>query len=299
MKVVRFANAKGYEGVGLLEQDRVLYFGRAFTLFRFAQNLPVEPAVHSIHNMLLAGIFTVESFGAVRQFIQDHNLSEALTVADARLLAPIPRPPRIVALGRNYAAHAAETGAEPPSEPIFFLKASTSVIGPDEPVVCPKDVGRVDHEVELAVIVGKSGRRISREEAPSHIAGYTILNDVTARDMQSRDLSEAKPWFLSKSPDTFGPMGPCIALPDEIPAPCELDLCLRVNGDTRQESNTRNMIFDVPELIHRLSRYVTLEPGDVISTGTPEGIGPVVPGDIMEAEVERIGVLRNPVAAER
>lgn len=299
MKVVRFANADGYEGVGILDGNDVLDFGRAFTLLRFAQNLPVEPAVHSIHHMLLAGIFTVESFSAVHQFVQEHNLAEALTVADARLLAPLPRPPRIVALGRNYAAHAAETGAEPPSEPIFFVKASTSVIGPEEPVVCPKDIGRVDHEVELAVIVGKSGRRISREEAPSHIAGYTILNDVTAREMQARDLSEAKPWFLSKSPDTFGPMGPCITLPDEILEPCELDLSLRVNGETRQESNTRNMIFDVPELIHRLSRYITLEPGDVISTGTPEGIAAVVPGDTMEAEVERIGVLRNPVAAER
>ena len=173
------------------------------------------------------------------------------------------------------------------------------MIGPGESVVCPRDIGRVDYEVELAVIVGKSGRRISREEAPSHIAGYTILNDVTARDMQSRDLAEARPWFLSKSPDTFGPMGPCITLPDEIHEPCELDLSLRVNGDTKQKSNTRNMIFNVPELIHRLSKYLTLEPGDVISTGTPEGIGPVAPGDVMEAEVERIGVLRTPVAAER
>jgi 2-keto-4-pentenoate hydratase/2-oxohepta-3-ene-1,7-dioic acid hydratase in catechol pathway len=228
---------------------------------------------------------------------RSHDLEHSLTVKKAKILAPLPRPPRIIALGLNYAAHARETGKEPPEEPIFFMKASTAVIGPDEPVVIPKGAGRVDHEVELAVIIGEGGKNISRKKAAEHIAGYTILNDVTAREMQSRDMAASRPWFLSKSFDTFAPMGPCITLPGEIEEPAQLDLALRVNGEVRQRSNTRDLIFDIPDLIHRLSRYITLEPGDVIATGTPPGICPIRPGDVMEAEIEKIGVLRNHVVA--
>jgi 2-keto-4-pentenoate hydratase/2-oxohepta-3-ene-1,7-dioic acid hydratase in catechol pathway len=147
----------------------------------------------------------------------------------------------------------------------------------------------------LAVVIGREGNNISRKKAADHIAGYTVLNDVTARDMQSRDMAASRPWFLSKSFDTFAPMGPCITLADEIKQPVHLDLTLRVNGEVRQKSNTRDLIFDIPELIHRLSRYITLEPGDVIATGTPSGISAIEPGDVMEAEIEKIGVLRNPV----
>ena len=128
-----------------------------------------------------------------------------------------------------------------------------------------------------------------------YVAGYTILNDVTARDMQARDLAAAHPWFLSKSFDTFGPLGPCIALPDEIRDPHDLHISLSVNGEVRQNSNTSYLLFKIPELVYRLSRYLTLEPGDVISTGTPEGIAPIQPGDVMEAKIESIGALRNPV----
>ena len=298
MRIVRFG-VDDYEGVGFLEGSRVIDFTRAHVLYSIADDLPLSHSVHSILYMLQAGLFSVDTFGAVRAFIDDHRLADELTVQDARILAPIPRPPRIIALGRNYAAHAAESGHAPPKEPIFFVKASTAVVGPDEPVVCPRGVGRVDHEVELAVIIGKSGRRIPRSRAARHIGGYTILNDVTARDMQSRDMAAANPWFISKSFDTFGPMGPCITLPDEIEEPCELDVSLRVNGKLRQNSNTRQLIFNIPELIHRLSQRLTIEPGDVISTGTPDGISPLQPGDVMEARVERIGVLRNPVAAGR
>ena len=148
-------------------------------------------------------------------------------------------------------------------------------------------------------IIGKGGRDIPLATARDHIAGYTILNDVTARDMQAADMAASRPWFLSKSFDTFAPMGPCITLPDEIEEPAELALSLRVNGETRQESNTRDLIFNISDIIYRLSRWVTLEPGDVIATGTPSGISPIEPGDVMEAEVERIGVLRNPVVAGR
>ena len=296
MKVVTF-RVDDYEAVGLLEGGSIFDFTRAYGLYCLANDLSGGPDGCSVLGMLRAGMFTVETFASVRAFVKEHRLSKERTVEDCRLLAPLPRPPRIIALGLNYAAHAAETGKEAPKEPIFFVKASTAVVGPDEPVVCPKGVGRVDHEVELAAIIGKGGRNISRRKAAEHIAGYTVLNDVTARDMQSRDMAASRPWFLSKSFDTFAPMGPCITLPDEIEEPAELCLSMRVNGEVRQRSNTRDLIFDMPELISRLSRCLTLEPGDIISTGTPSGISAIKPGDVMEAEVEKIGVLRNPVVA--
>ena len=299
MRIVRFASPEGTTAVGFLEGDRVVDFSRAFYMHSIARDRAPEAAGDSILGMLEAGLFARGLFEEVREFIGRHRLAGRLTVEGAKLLAPIARPPRIVALGLNYAAHAAEGGRKPPKEPIFFVKASTAVVGPDDPVVCPRGVGRIDHEVELAVIIGREGRRISRARATEHIAGYTILNDVTARDLQRRDMAASNPWFTSKSFDTFAPMGPCITLPGEIEEPCELDLTLRVNGQVRQRSNTRDLIFNVPELIHRLSRHITLQPGDVISTGTPAGITPLAPGDVMEAEVEKIGVLRNPVAAGR
>jgi len=299
MKVVQFASRDLDERVGILEEGRVLDFTRASLLYCLANDLRPDPSAFSILELLRSGLFTADLFCEVRDFLKAHSLMEKLIVEGATLLAPIARPPRIVALGLNYAAHAAESGKKAPKDPIFFVKASTAVIGPEEPVVCPRGLGRVDYEVELAVVIGKPGRRISRKKAVEHIAGYTILNDVTARDMQRRHLAASQPWFLSKSLDTFAPMGPCITLPDEIQEPCELQLSLRVNGELKQRGNTRDLIFNIPELIHRLSRHITLEPGDIIATGTPVGIGPVQPGDVIEAEIERIGVLRNPVVSER
>jgi 2-keto-4-pentenoate hydratase/2-oxohepta-3-ene-1,7-dioic acid hydratase in catechol pathway len=300
MKVVQF-RAQDYEAVGYLENGTILDFSRAArmlnSLLPNANDDEYWP-YFSLQAMIeTEALFKPEVFAAVREFVADHDLEEELRIEGAQLLSPIARPSRIIALGLNYAAHAAETGKAPPEEPIFFLKASTAVIGPEEPVVYPDGIGRLDHEVELAAIVGKGGRNIPREKAAGHIAGYTILNDVTARDMQTRDMAASRPWFLSKSFDTFAPMGQCVTLPDEIKEPAELALSLRVNGEVRQQSNTRDLIFDIPELIHRLSRWVTLEAGDIISTGTPSGISPLSVGDVMEAEIERIGVLRNPVIA--
>jgi len=304
MKIVRFCvPGFDYEAVGYLEGEAVIDFSRGMRAFRATFPLRHRTSgseFFSIQAMLAEeGLFAPKLFRDVREYIAEHGLEEDLRVPEPKLLAPLARPPRIVALGLNYAAHAMETGSKPPKQPIFFVKASTAVIGPGDAVVCPKGVGRIDHEVELAVIIGKGGRNITRKKAPRHIAGYTILNDVTARDMQSADMAASRPWFLSKSFDTFAPMGPCITLPDEIEEPAELALSLRVNGETRQKSNTRDLIFSVSDIIHRLSRWVTLEPGDVIATGTPSGISPIEPGDEMEAEVERIGVLRNPVIAGR
>ncbi len=298
MRVVTFETPDEVEGAGILYGDGIIDLGRALAMVGLAQGVPAPARPVTLEDLLEFGMLDVDFLAPVVTFVEHFRLQEALVVQEALLLPPI-LPKRIIALGRNYAAHAQETGHKPPKEPVFFMKATTSVIGPGAPVVCPPKVGRIDHEVELAVVIGRGGKRISRARAMEHVAGYTILNDVTARDMQTRDMAASHPWFLSKSFDTFGPMGPCLTLPDEIPDPMQLDLELRVNGEVRQKSNTRNMLFDIPELIHRLSRYLTLEPGDVISTGTPEGISPINPGDVMEAEIERIGTLRNPVVAGR
>jgi 2-keto-4-pentenoate hydratase/2-oxohepta-3-ene-1,7-dioic acid hydratase in catechol pathway len=224
-----------------------------------------------------------------------------LDLSRVRLDAPIPRPRRnVFCLGRNYREHAAERGAEAPSHPVYFTKPPECVVGPESGIVHHAATRELDHEVELAVVIGTGGRDLDRATALEHVFGYTVINDVTARDLQKRHGQ----WFKGKSLDTFCPMGPVLVTADEIPDPQALAISLRVNGDTRQSSHTSKMIFPVAECIEVLSLGMTLCPGDVIATGTPEGVGAATgrflqPGDRVEAEVERIGVLANPVVAPR
>ncbi len=219
-------------------------------------------------------------------------------VGTVRLLAPIPRPAKnVFCVGRNYVAHAAERGAEPPGSPVFFTKPPTAVIGPDAEILADGLTQQLDFEVELALVIGTEGKNIRPEDAFNHIFGYTVLNDVTARDLQKTHQQ----WFKGKSLDTFCPLGPAIVTAEAFPDPHAVDIRMRVNGEVRQASNTRKMIFDIPTLVSVLSRGMTLWPGDIIATGTPEGVGAadgryLKPGDLLEAEVEGIGVLRNRVA---
>ncbi len=220
-----------------------------------------------------------------------------LAVGRARLDAPIPRPHRnVFCLGRNYQEHAAERGAEAPSHPVYFTKAPECVLAPGGKIVHHAVTKELDYEVELAAVVGTAGRDIPRGQALAHVFGYTIVNDVTARDLQKRHGQ----WFKGKSLDTFCPMGPVLVTADEIPDPQALALTLRVNGEMRQSSHTSKMIFPVDECLAVLSEGLTLLPGDVVATGTPEGVGAALgkflkAGDRIEAEVERIGVLANRV----
>ncbi len=213
-----------------------------------------------------------------------------------QLLAPVTRPSKVVALGRNYVEHARESGHEVPQEPVLFAKAPSSIIGPGADIVYPPGVQRLDPELELGVVIGRRARSVSEAEALSFVAGYTIVNDVTARDLQRRHQEKKWPWFLSKSMDTFCPLGPYLVLPDEIADPQELELTLRVNGEVRQQSTTDKMIFPVRQLIAYISQYMTLEPGDVIATGTPEGIAPLNRGDLLEGTITGLGTLANRVA---
>ena len=300
MKVLSFRRSDGSESVGLWRDEINAPYDliRAIEISVRAENQCV-PVLEDMLDLLDAGLLDAELLGEVDDFVDEHSLLEDLIEADDfRILAPIARPRAIYALGRNYPAHARESGADVPEEPIVFGKAPTAVIGPEDDVVYPNWLTRVDPEAELAVVIGKQGSAIPEEEAMSYIAGYTCLNDVTARDLQKKDLANAHPWLRSKGIDTFCPMGPWIVLTDQIGHPVELDVEMRVNGEVRQKDNTRSLTFGIPFLVSWISRYHTLYPGDVISTGTPEGMKPVVPGDVMEVEIEKIGVLTNRVVAK-
>ncbi len=222
-------------------------------------------------------------------------------LGEVKLLAPSPRPPKIVCIGVNYADHAAEAGRTLPARPSIFLKAPSTVIGPGDAIVKPTTTERLDYEVELAVVVGRTAKAVSREHALEYVAGYTILNDVSARDLQ---LASDGGVILGKNFDTSAPMGPSVVLVDELPDPSHLSIRTWINDELRQDGNTHNLIFDVPAIISFLSQQLTLEPGDVIATGTPAGVGlgmkPQVwlqPGDRIRMEIEGIGVLENHVVA--
>ena len=224
----------------------------------------------------------------------------SVPLSRVKLLAPIPRPRKnIFCVGRNYAEHARESGSAPPDAPMFFTKPPTCVIGPQAPIFYHRATQQLDYEVELAAVIGRRGRDIPVAKALDHVFGYTIMNDVTARDLQRRHGQ----WFKGKALDTFAPLGPWIVHRAALPDPQQLRLVLRVNGEIRQNSNTSKMLFTVAQLIATLSEGLTLEPGDILATGTPEGIGMgfspprfLHVGDAVEAEAEGIGTLRNLVA---
>jgi len=214
------------------------------------------------------------------------------------------KPTKIICLGTNYMDHIEETGLGIPKEPLLFPKTLNCLITNNQPIVYPKYLynnrryNRMDFEVELAFIVKDKCKNISAEDVYDHILGYTVFNDVTARKMQTKDIISQKPWFRSKSFDTFGPIGPVIKIIDEIRDPHNLDIELKVNNEIKQSSNTKYLLFKIPETFEYITKLFTMEPGDIIATGTPGGIGPVNPGDLIEATIENIGTLTNKVILE-
>jgi 2-keto-4-pentenoate hydratase/2-oxohepta-3-ene-1,7-dioic acid hydratase in catechol pathway len=223
-------------------------------------------------------------------------------LAELRLLAPLPRPGKIVCVGLNYRDHANETGQPIPSEPVLFSKYANSVVGPGADVVVPPDADKIDYEAELAVVIGRRASAVPTGEALDHVAGYTCANDVSSRSLQFRSSQ----WLLGKAIDTFLPLGPYLVTADEVPDPQALGIRCLVNDELRQSSDTGQMIFGVAELVSFASRTITLEPGDVLITGTPAGVGMAAdpprylrPGDRMRIEIDGLGELDNTVRASR
>jgi 2-keto-4-pentenoate hydratase/2-oxohepta-3-ene-1,7-dioic acid hydratase in catechol pathway len=290
----------------------MLLHGDPLRFLTIQQDGPPEPAVrleHEIVGIRGAGfdsVLSVIAGGAdalekVSWWIANASGSQRWQPDQVGLLAPIPRPPKVICIGLNYRDHAAESKMAIPDVPTVFSKFSTAVIGPGHPIVLPRNSTKPDYEAEFVVVVGKGGRHIPEERWREHVFGYTMMNDVSARDFQMATSQ----WMMGKTFDTFAPLGPDIVTADEIADPQNLAISLVLSGEVLQNSNTRELIFPVPRLIAFLSSVFTLEPGDVISTGTPAGVGAarkpprwLKPGDQVTVRVEGLGELTNPVVAE-
>lgn len=280
MRLVSFKNRNEDPKVGVVVEDRVL---------------PVDSsAFPDMNSFLAAGRAALSDAAALAH--GQVKAQATYPLSEVRLLAPVNRPGKIIAVGLNYRDHAIETKQEIPTSPVIFAKFPSSINGPDSDVVIPGDDPQVDYEAELGVVIGRTAKTVSETAALEYVAGYLPLNDVSARRWQFAD----KQWVRGKSCDTFCPTGPWLTTVDEVPDPHALSIRMRVNGKTVQNSNTSNLIFRIPTLIQFISAAITLEPGDIIATGTPDGVGvfrnpPVFlqRGDVMEVDIERLGILRN------
>lgn len=248
-----------------------------------------------------------ESFfatGGLEKLQSEFDPSDASKIeAEVRIGAPVHKPGKIICIGLNYGKHAAESGADIPKEPIIFFKAGSSLSGPFDPVVIPKNGHKTDWEVELAVIIGKRANYVDEADAMNYVAGYAVHNDVSEREFQ---LERGGQWVKGKSCDTFAPLGPYLVTKDEVEDPHTLNLWLKLNGEMLQNGNTRDFIFNIPYVVSYLSKFMSLMPGDIISTGTPEGVGLgfnppryLKPGDVMELGIDGLGVAKQTAVAYR
>jgi 2-keto-4-pentenoate hydratase/2-oxohepta-3-ene-1,7-dioic acid hydratase in catechol pathway len=292
MKLVTYHKKEGY-GLGAVVDDYILDLTEATGACCMLKLLDMgdegmkkaKKAVEEVKKKVKAG----ESKGMLK-------------LSETKLAAPIPRTRKnIVCLGLNYAEHVKEGGSDRdlPPHPVFFTKPTTTITGPYDPVVYNKAVERLDYEVELAFVIGKKGKYISKEDAYKHIAGYMVFQDISARKLQQQHLQ----WFRGKSQDTFAPMGPYLVTSDEVENPGNLHIWCKVNGEMRQDASTSDLIFDIPTIISTLSDGITLEVGDVFATGTPSGVGAskglLKVGDIIESGIDGVGTLKNKVISEK
>jgi 2-keto-4-pentenoate hydratase/2-oxohepta-3-ene-1,7-dioic acid hydratase in catechol pathway len=291
LKISRF-HYKGEESYGVLNQQFVLSLPALAE--RFQKTVPQK-----------LGAFIGESTSVLdvaeellKKASRTDMESVSAPLSGVELLAPIQFPPKIICLGLNYVDHAAETGSRIPDEPVIFMKPHTAITGPNQKIVKPKFVKQLDYEGELCIVMGKTAKNISEAEAKNYVFGYTVFNDVSARDIQFKDGQ----WTRGKSFDTFAPIGPCITTQNQLKNTENLSIRTWVNGDLRQNGTTRNMVFNVSQIVHQLSRVMTLEPCDIIATGTPAGVGfkmkpPIYlqDGDVVRIEIQGIGILENAV----
>ncbi len=296
MKAFSFIKDDGRVQIGLALEGELYNFSLLWELYKQIKSQGRGPALEFLQIMVEADFFSLETLQEVVESVQEvRPLNDLKLKPPVVFQPPIGRPQKILCVGRNYRAHAKEMGNEVPSEPIFFSKSPSALIGHEAEIALPRDIGQVDHEGELAVVVGKPASRIRPERAFDYLAGYTVLNDVTARDLQRQDIRAGRPWFRSKSFDTFCPVGPFLVPKGAVADYHQLELEVTVNGETRQQARLTAMIFDIEEIVAYISRHCTLQPGDIIATGTPAGVGPLQKGDEVVCSVSEIGALRNKV----
>ena len=296
MKLVHYSDEER-EHYGISMNNKVTCLPRLAK--RMNEELP-----ELLEDFITLGTRGVETAERLLEQATEKDIEQASSqVNEITFLAPIASPPKIVCLGLNYRDHAAEQNAAIPDEPIIFIKPHTTIIGPNESIVKPSFVKQLDYEAELAVLIGRKAKNVPVSKAESHIFGYTILNDVSARDIQFKD----RQWTRGKSFDTFAPTGPCITTVNQLRDTSNLYIRTWVNNQLRQNSTTENMVFNVYEIVHHLSRVMTLEPCDIIATGTPAGVGFALKPqprflqarDIVRIEIEKIGILGNTVGEEK
>jgi len=281
MKLIRYGNT-GYEKTGIIVD------GKKYDTSAFGEDYNES-------------FFEDDGLKRLAAFIEKNHGKLLLIDEDVRLAAPVARPSKIVCIGLNYAKHAKETNAPVPKEPILFFKSTTALVGPNDDIILPKNSVKTDWEVELAFVIGKKASYVSEEDALGHLAGYVLHNDVSEREFQ---LERGGQWAKGKGCDTFAPIGPWLATPDELNDVNNLRLWLKVNDKIMQDGNTDDLIFNVPQLISYLSQFMTLLPGDIISTGTPHGVGlgftpPIYlkPGDVVELGIDGLGSSKQHVKA--
>jgi 2-keto-4-pentenoate hydratase/2-oxohepta-3-ene-1,7-dioic acid hydratase in catechol pathway len=292
---IAVANIHGVHTLVMAVDGQWVDLSRAYHDYQQIIDFIDGQTMHSIEEVMARGLMTPRFFGRLCDFIHKPGMLREYKLAEEpHLLRPL-RPGKIISVGRNYRAFLEEQGLPIPDEPAFYGKEPSVCVGPDEPIRLRRRYGRVEHEGELAVVIAGTAQDVRPEEAASYIAGYTLVNDVTAREMQQRDMARGYPWYRAKNLATFCPMGPAVVHRDTFAWPPDVEIEVRVNGEVRQRCNTREALFSIPEILACITRYIPLEPGDIVSTGTSKGVSALEPGDIVEIEAPEIGVLRNPV----
>ncbi len=299
MKLFSFKTNDLAVRIGIDLEGQKFDFTHIWEMFKDIQGKHRFPELTFMQVMIELDLFKSEDINEVISTVKNlRSLDDLKIKAPIQFDVPIARPQKIICLGRNYRKHAEEFKNPVPKEPIIFAKMPSALLSHEGTIVLPRNVGRVDHEGELAVVIGKTGRNIAESKAYEFIAGYTTLNDVTARALQIQDIENKLPWMRTKSFDTFCPVGPYLVPHGAISNPHQLNITVKVNGEVRQRSNTSQLIFKIPEIIQFISKYMTLSPGDIIATGTPEGVSELHNDDVVTVEIEEIGLLENNVVAK-
>ena len=288
-------------GIGVDTGSDLFNLTKALEIYQKAQGVKQPVKVVFLQMLVEMGYCSGEAVDHILSNSWVQSKYESITIEPGFTWeVPVARPSNIICLGRNYEGHIRELSDKKPEAPLFFAKSPASLTAHKQDIILPEWLEtRVDHEAELALVIGKTAKNVSEESAEEYIAGYTIVNDVTARQMQQEDIAAGNPWYRSKSLDTFCPTGPFLVPADTIKNPGNLNISLTVNGEQKQQANTSGLIFSIPRVVSCISAYLTLQPGDIISTGTPAGISEIKDGDTVEITIQDLGTLKNTVRKQQ